>query len=66
MFLMSECDREASLMGRPWPIRGCGTYTVVLFIHLLSSCFVSKIDGRILMKSGIGIMLSEDTPFSYC
>ena len=20
---MSECDREASIMGRPWPYRGC-------------------------------------------
>jgi hypothetical protein len=21
---MSECDREASIMKRPWPTRGCG------------------------------------------
>ena len=22
---VSECDSEASIMGRPWPIRGCCT-----------------------------------------
>jgi hypothetical protein len=22
---VSECDREASIMGRPWPTRGCST-----------------------------------------
>jgi len=60
---LSACDREASIMKRPWPTGGCGAYSVVVFIRLLSACFVSIIAGRILMKSGIGIMPSE-TPHS--